>query len=397
MEETVGQFNYSARTKRMESSIIREILKVVGQPGMISLAGGLPSPDAFPVELIRKLSDEVLTTWGVSALQYAASEGFPPLREALSDYLAGLGIACGPDRILVTSGSQQVLDIIGKIFVSPGDKIAVEAPTYLGALQAFNPYEPAYVEIATDEEGVIPESLEEVALREQPKFIYLVPTFQNPTGKTIGRKRREQIAEIAIRNNLLIIEDDPYGAIRFRGEPQPTIASMAPDNVLYAGTFSKTFAPGLRLGFVTAPEELFRWLVKAKQSVDLHTSTFNQALAALYLGQGHMAQQLPRIIELYRPKQEAMLEAMKEHFPSSFSYTRPEGGMFVWAEGPEGFDSLSVYDKAIQRKVAYVPGRFFYTVDGEGSGTMRLNFTNSSSDQIRSAIATLGEIFTEVC
>jgi 2-aminoadipate transaminase len=381
----------------MESSIIREILKVVGQPGMISLAGGLPSPEAFPVELIRKLSDEVLTTWGVSALQYAASEGFPPLREALSDYLAGLGIACGPDRILVTSGSQQVLDIIGKIFIAPGDKIAVEAPTYLGALQAFNPYEPAYVEIATDEEGVIPESLEEVALRDKPKFIYLVPTFQNPTGKTIGRKRREQIAEIAIRNNLLIIEDDPYGAIRFRGEAQPTIASMAPDNVLYAGTFSKTFAPGLRLGFVTAPEELFRWLVKAKQSVDLHTSTFNQALAALYLGQGHMAQQLPRIIELYRPKQEAMLEAMKEYFPASFSYTRPEGGMFVWAEGPEGFDSLSVYDKAIERKVAYVPGRFFYTEDGAGSGTMRLNFTNSSSDQIRSAIATLGEIFSEVC
>lgn len=393
----MGQFNYSQRTKRMESSIIREILKLVGQPGMISLAGGLPSPDAFPVELVRKLSDEVMSCWGVSALQYAASEGFPPLREALADYLAGLGIRCGADRILVTSGSQQVLDLIGKIFISPGDRIAVEAPTYLGAIQAFNPYEPDYVEIETDAEGVIPESLEEVSVKSGAKFVYLVPTFQNPTGKTIGRKRREQIAEIAIRNNLLIVEDDPYGAIRFRGEVQPTIASMAPDNVLYAGTFSKTFAPGLRLGFVTAPEELFRWLVKAKQSVDLHTSTFSQALAALYLGQGHMARQLPKIIELYRPKQEAMLEALDRHFPSSFSYTRPEGGMFVWAEGPEGFDSLAVYEKAIERKVAYVPGRFFYTREGAGAGTMRLNFTNSSTEQIHSAIAVLGEVFSGAC
>jgi 2-aminoadipate transaminase len=388
-------FHYAERTKEMGSSVIREILKVVGQPGMISLAGGLPSPDAFPVELVKELSQRVLSQWGGSVLQYAASEGFPPLREALSEYLSALGIACDSDRILVTSGSQQVLDLMGKLFIMPGEKIAVEAPTYLGAIQAFNPYQPEYVEMATDEEGVIPESLEEVAREHNPKFIYLVPTFQNPTGRTIGRKRRERIAEIARRDNLLIIEDDPYGAIRFRGEAQPPIASMAPENVLYAGTFSKTFAPGLRIGFTTAPVDLLRWLVKAKQSVDLHTSTFTQALAALYLGEGHMARQLPLIIELYRPKQEAMLEAMKKHFPDSFSYTRPEGGMFVWAEGPEGFDSLKLYDRAIDEQVAYVPGRFFYTRGGDGAGTMRLNFTNSTVEQIDTAISILGRLFTE--
>lgn len=388
-------FRYAERTRGMESSIIREILKMVGQPGMISLAGGLPSPDAFPVDLVKELGDAVLAKWGGSVLQYAASEGFPPLKEALADYLGSMGIPCNSDRVVVTSGSQQVLDLMGKLFIMPGDKIAVEAPTYLGAIQAFNPYQPAYVEMATDEEGVIPESLEEVAKRHQPKFIYLVPTFQNPTGKTIGRKRREQIAEIARRENLLIIEDDPYGAIRFRGEVQPPIASMAPEQVLYAGTFSKTFAPGLRLGFTTAPEGVLRWLVKAKQSVDLHTSTYTQALAALYLGEGHMERQIPRIIELYRPKQEAMLDAMKRHFPASFFYTRPEGGMFVWAEGPEGFDSLKVYDRAIGEKVAYVPGRFFYTREGDGAGTMRLNFTNSTAEQIEKAISILGRIFSE--
>jgi 2-aminoadipate transaminase len=388
----MSQFHYAHRTKRMESSIIREILKVVGQPGMISLAGGLPAPEAFPVELIRTLSDQVISTWKDSAFQYAASEGFAPLREALGDYLSAMNIA-SEGRVLVTSGSQQVLDVIGKLFISPGDKVAVETPTYLGAIQAFNPYEPDYVEIATDGEGVIPESLEEVALKHQPKFFYLVPTFQNPTGKTIGRRRREQIAELARRHNLLIIEDDPYGALRFRGEAQPSIASMAPEQVVYAGTFSKTFAPGLRLGFATAPDGLFQWMVKAKQSVDLHTSTFNQALAAIYLAEGHMARQLPRIIDLYRPKQEAMLAAMAKHFPPAITYTRPEGGMFVWAEGPEGFDSLEAYNKAIDRKVAYVPGRFFYTSPGEGSATMRLNFTNSTVEQIESAIAVLGEIF----
>ncbi|ADK82997.1 aminotransferase-like domain-containing protein [Sediminispirochaeta smaragdinae] len=393
----MGQFRYAERTECMESSILREILKVTAQPGMISLAGGLPSPDAFPVELVKELCDKALTTWKDSILQYGTSEGFAPLLEALSDYLKNDRHikSAETDRILVTNGSQQILDVVAKLFIMPGDKIAVESPTYLGALQAFNPYQPVYVDIATDEEGVIPESLEEVAVKEKPKFFYLVPTFQNPTGKSIGLERRKAIADIAIKHNLLIVEDDPYGAIRYRGEPLPPIASLASDNILYSGTFSKTFAPGLRLGFVTAPKDLISWMVKAKQSIDLHTSTFVQALAALYLGEGHMKRQIPKICELYRPKQEAMLVALKKHFPSSFFFTEPEGGMFVWAEGPEGFDSLAVYEKAIERKVAYVPGRFFYTRKEDGAGTMRLNFTNSTVEQINSAIATLGELFAE--
>lgn len=391
----MGSFTFAERTERMESSIIREILKVVGQPGMISLAGGLPSPDAFPVELVRELGAKVLDTWGSVPLQYAASEGFAPLREAISDYLKPKLPYTDAEQILVINGSQQVLDLVAKLMINPGDKIAVEAPTYLGAIQAFNPYQPEYAEMESDAEGLVPESLEEVIKREHPKFVYLVPTFQNPTGKTIGKERRRKIAEIVRKYDILVIEDDPYGAIRYRGEEQPTIASMAPDQVIYSGTFSKTFAPGLRLGYVSAPERIFRWLVKAKQSTDLHTSTYSQALAALYLREGHMSRQIPKIIELYRPKQEAMLEALKAYFPKSFFFTQPEGGMFVWAEGPEGFDSLACYEKAIEKKVAYVPGRFFYTREGDGLGTMRLNFTNSSVEQIHTALKVLGELFSD--
>jgi 2-aminoadipate transaminase len=384
----------ASRIGGMGANAIREILKVVNQPGMRSLAGGIPAPEAFPMEIIRELTREVLEKYGSRAVQYDVTEGFLPLREQLVPYLAYKGIVTHPEEIAITTGSQQALAVLAQILVSPGDVIAVEAPTYLGALSAFNPYEPRYVRISTDDEGVIPESLEEVVRSHPVKFVYLTPTFQNPTGRTIGPERRHRIVDIAVNHNVLLVEDDPYGDLRYRGSPPPTLKSLAPDNVVYAGTVSKVFAPGLRTGFVVAPELIRRWMVTAKQGMDLHTSTLNQALAAAYLESGALARHLPEIINLYRPRQEAMLAALERHFPASVTWSRPEGGMFIWAEGPDTLDAVAMYERAVAEKVAYVPGKFFYTDPDEGASTMRLNFTMLDEAALTDAVAALGGVVT---
>jgi len=363
---------------------------------MVSLAGGIPAKESFPMDIMEELFSRVIRRYGSNAFQYDLTEGFPPLREALVPFLAERGIQAEAKQILVTTGSQGVLDGVAKILVSPGEGIAVEAPTYLGAIQAFNPYEPRYVRLETDEEGVVPESLDEVLATQRVKFVYLVPTFQNPTGKTLSLPRRKRVAEIIQKRNALLVEDDPYSMLRYRGEPLPPIYTFAPENTLYISTLSKVFAPGLRIGFFLAPPPLDRWLVLAKQGVDLHTSTLNQALAAEYISGGYLAKQVPRIVSLYAPRQQAMLSAMEKYFPSSFTWTKPEGGMFIWAEGPKDLDLEQVYYQAIERKVAYVPGKFFFTELGEGISTMRLNFTCSDAPTLEKAIRTLGEVLAEV-
>ena len=384
------------RTESMASSAIREILKVAKRPGMTSLAGGIPAPETFPMDILEHLFSEVLNRWGSSAFQYDLTEGFVPLREAAVSYLRRYSVEASAEGILVSSGSQGLLDAIGKILIEPGDAVAVESPTYLGALQAFNPYGPRYVEIGTDDKGAIPESLEEVLKKEKPKFVYLVPTFQNPTGRTLTLERRKAIAEIIIRHGALLVEDDPYAALRYRGDTVPSIKSMAPDHVLYGTTFSKVFAPGLRVGLaVPPPGELGTWLVKAKQGTDLHTSTLSQAMAAVYLEGGYLEERLPLICAHYAPRLESMLEAMEESFPSDWSWSRPEGGMFLWAEGPEGTDISALYETALSRNVAFVPGRSFYADPAGGSRTMRLNFTNADPDVLRQAIGTLGSLIKE--
>ena len=380
------------RTKSMGASAIREILKVVGQPGMVSLAGGIPSPQSFPMEIMKELSDRVLSKYGPAAFQYDLTEGFAPLREVLSSYLGDRGITASPQQIIVQSGSQGVLDALGMVCISKGDKIAVEAPTYLGAIQAFRPYQPEFVSMEMDEEGLIPESLENTLKNHKIKFIYTVPTFQNPTGRSLTLARRKAIAEIIIKYGALLIEDDPYSNLRYTGEVLPPIKTFAPENVVYITTLSKVLAPGLRLGICAAPESIQKWLIIIKQGVDLHSSTLGQALAAEYLEGGYIKEQIPRIIELYRPKHRAMLEALDEYFPAGFTFSKPEGGMFIWAEGPEGMDLEKTYWKAIEKNVAYVPGRFFYTEKGKGLATMRLNFTMSEADVIRSAVKTLGDV-----
>jgi len=385
----------ASRTAVMEVSAIREILKVTAQPGMISLAGGLPAPDSFPIDILQDLCREVLADWGPTALQYSPTEGFGPLREALADLLARRKVPVVAEDILVASGSQGVLDALGMVLIAKGDAVAVEAPTYLGALQAFNPYEPKYVRIAMDDGGVMPEALEAV-LRDTPvKFIYLVPTFQNPTGRTLSLGRRKAIARLLQRYDALLVEDDPYRDLRYQGSSLPPIKSLAPDHVAYIGTLSKIFAPGLRIGFCAVPKTLRSWLVMAKQGIDLHTSTFNQALAARYISGGHLMQHLPRVLKIYRPRQQAMLEALARHFPAQYQWTRPEGGMFLWVTGPRGMDMEYVYHRAVARKVAFVPGKFFFTDPGEGRETLRLNFSTVDPPTIERGIAILGEVLAE--
>ncbi len=383
------------RTEQMGASAIREILKVVSLPGMISLAGGIPAPESFPMEVIGELTGKVIEKYGSKAFQYDLTEGFIPLREILVGYLEKRNIHASAEEILIGSGSQGVLDAAGIVLISKGDKVAVEAPTYLGAIQAFNPYRPEYVRMDTDDDGLIPESLEQVLQSHDIKCIYLVPTFQNPTGRTIPLERRKRIAEIIQQYQALLIEDDPYSALRYRGEALPPIKSFAPDNVVYISTLSKVLAPGLRIGFYVAPPVIRKWLVIVKQGVDLHTSTFSQALAAEYISGGYLDQQVPKIISLYKPKQKAMLAALDQYFPDNFHWSKPEGGMFLWAEGPKGMDMDELYRKGIEKKVAFVPGKYFYTQKGEGLETMRLNYTMSDESTIDLAIKTLADVIKQ--
>jgi 2-aminoadipate transaminase len=309
--------------------------------------------------------------------------------------VAERGIDIDPGGIIVTTGSQECLDNLGKILISKGDFVAVEGPTYLAAFTAFNPYQPQYVTIETDKDGVIPESLEEILSEHSVKFVYLIPTFQNPSGRTIPMARRRQIAEIIIRHDALLVEDDPYGALRYRGKHLPPIKTLAPNNVAYLSTLSKLLSPGLRLGFCIAPPTIQKWVVLAKQGVNLHTSSFDQALAAEYIAAGYLKRQLPKIIELYAPRLDAMLAGLERYFPKSFTWSKPEGGMFVWAEGPPELDATALYWKAIERKVAYVPGEYFYADGSTHKNTTRLNFTMSDEAALNRALKTLGEVVTE--
>jgi len=383
------------RTRKMGASAIREILKVVSLPGVISLAGGIPAPESFPMEIISELTARVIDKYASTAFQYDLTEGFTPLRKALAEHLQKKGIHATPDDVIVTTGSQGLLEAIGKILISRGDRVAVEAPTYLGAIQAFNSYEPDYIRLDMDDDGLIPDSLEEVLQTGGVKFVYIVPTFQNPSGRTTTLERREKIAEIIRKYNALLVEDDPYSDLRYRGKPLQAIQTLIPENVVYTSTFSKIFAPGLRIGFCVAPALIKKWLVLAKQGIDLHTSTFNQALAAEYLSGGYLERHLPKILSLYKPRQEAMLEAMDKYFPSSFKWSKPEGGMFIWAEGPRGLDMECVYVKSVERKAAFVPGKFFFAHSGDGLETMRLNYTMTNEENIDRAIEIISGVIKE--
>ncbi len=382
----------SQSIKRIETSAIAEILKVINQPGMISFAGGLPAPETFPKKIMEKLSKKVLKEYGDLALQYGPTEGLKPLREALTNFLREKGIETSLENIGIVSGSQQFLDLIAKATINPGDYIFVEAPTYIGAIDAFNPYQPKYQEIKTDQEGIIPDDLEEQLKQKKPKLLYLIPTFQNPTGKTLSEKRRKKLAEIIKKFRILTIEDDPYGSLRYRGKEIKPLQIYAPDYVVYLSTFSKILSPGLRIGFYTGPKEIFKLINTAKQTSDLHTNSFSQLIAAEYLKTGNFKKHLPKIINLYKKRQLTMLNSLKQFFPQNFQWTSPEGGMFIWVIGPKNFNSLKTYWKAVEEKIAYVPGEYFFVNPKQGKNTFRLNFTNVSEEKIVQAIEKLAKV-----
>ena len=386
----------SKRALGMRKNVIREILRVVSQPGMMSLAGGIPAPETFPVEELYRINETVLDRYGAAALQYDLTEGFAPFREALVLYLKQKGISADAENLLVFNGSQSVLDTLGKILITPGDVIALESPSYLGAISAFSSYLPEFVSVETDDDGIVPASLEQVLDQQPVKFIYLVTTFQNPTGRTLSVQRRREVAEIVKAKNALVIEDDPYGDLRFRGGAVPALHSFAPENTVYVSTLSKIFAPGLRLGFCVAPRLIRDWLYRAKQGADLHSNTYAQALATEYICGGFIERQVPKIIELYRPRQEAMLAALERHMPGEYRWIKPEGGMFIWVEGPPGVDAEQIYWKAVEQKVAFVPGKYFYIEPEDGLPTMRLNFTRVDEATIEAAIATLAGVVRQV-
>lgn len=385
------------RTKFMQASAIREILKVVAQDGMISLAGGIPAPESFPMDIIKQLTHDVLDEFGSAALQYDKTEGFEPLRLSLVPHLNERGVVdVNMDTLTIFSGSQGVLDLVAKVLITPGDKIAIEAPSYLGAISAFNAYEPEYVSVMTDDEGIIPDALETVLKENEIKLLYLVPTFQNPSGRTLSLERRQRVAELLKQYDVLLLEDDPYMALRYSGEALPPIQHFAPEHVVYSSTFSKILAPGLRIGYCVAPKDLARWLVIAKQGTDLHTQSFGQAIAALYLSGGYLTDHLPKIIDLYRPRRDAMLTALDKYMPEGFHWTKPDGGMFLWLEGPQGFNVDPLYEECVRRGVAFVPGKYFFFDESLGLATLRFNFTMVQADVIDKAVKIVADTAQEL-
>jgi 2-aminoadipate transaminase len=390
---------FAQRTKVIKSSIIRELLKLTQRPEVISFAGGLPAPELFPITRFQEACQRVLADNGASALQYGTTEGYAPLREMIAQNTARYGIVAGADNILITSGSQQALDLIGKLLVNAGDRVLVEAPTYLGALQAFDVYGAEYVSVPTDDDGLQTELLEET-LRSGPKFMYVLPNFQNPGGVTLSAKRRHELVFLADKYGIPIIEDDPYGQLRYEGEHLPALVVVDRENlrrddgyrlgnVIYLSTFSKTLAPGLRLGWIVAPTEVIAKLVQLKQGADLHTSTFAQFVAYEVARDGFLDEHVRNIRQVYRQRRDAMLSALKEFFPPEVTWTQPAGGLFLWVTLPEGMDCQELFEVALRENVAFVPGDCFYAGSNESRRHMRLNFSNAPPEQIREGIRRL--------
>lgn len=401
---------YAQRNQRMGRSIIRELLKLTAQPDVISFAGGLPAPEIFPVERCQEAACALLARAGSTALQYGPSEGYMPLRQFICDLMRHYGINAEPANVMITTGSQQALDLVGKLLINPGDRVLVEEPTYLGALQAWNAYQAEYMGVPIDDTGLRTDLLED-ALRVGPKVMYVLPNFQNPGGTTLSLERRHELVRLSNKYGVPVVEDDPYGALRFSGEHiQPLIALDADyqtasglnghgdvaGSVIYLGTFSKTLAPGLRLGWVVAPVDVIDQLVMGKQGTDLHTSMFDQMLAYEVAKDGFLEQHIQKICRVYGERRNVMLQALERYFPEGCTWTRPEGGLFLWARMPEGIDTTKLLSMAVAHKVAYVPGMAFYADPTRGRNTMRLNFSNAQPAQIEEGIRRLGGLLHEV-
>jgi 2-aminoadipate transaminase len=371
--------------------VIREILKITEKPGIISLAGGLPAPESFPVQAMREACDRVLADTPHEALQYAASEGYGPLRDWVAAHLGTQGLQVQAAQVLITTGSQQGLDLVGKVLIDAGSRVAVEAPTYLGALQAFAPYEPEFVAVDCDEQGPLPQGLVAAA---GARFLYLLPNFQNPSGRSMGAARRVQVAQAAARAALPLVEDNPYGDLWFDAPPPPSISALAGDGAIYLGSFSKVLAPGLRLGYLVAPPALYPKLLQAKQAADLHTPGFNQRVAHEVVRNGFLDTHLPQVRARYKAQRDAMRDALDKHLPAGCRFNVPAGGMFFWVELPEGLDAVALLPQAVEAGMAFVPGSPFYC-DAPRLNTLRLSFVTVAPPLIEQGVAALGRVLAQ--
>ena len=383
---TANPWQLARRADRMNPSVIREILKITERPGVLSLAGGLPSPDTFPVEAMREATARVLRDTPREALQYAASEGFAPLREWVAAQMQAQGLKADASQVLITTGSQQGLDLVGKVLIDAGSRVAVESPTYLGALQAFAPYEPEVVSVACDDEGPLPASL---GSARGSRFLYLLPNFQNPSGRCMGAQRRIALADAARAIGLPIVEDNPYGDLWFDEPPPPPLASLWPEGTVYLGSFSKVLAPGLRLGYVIAPAAMFPKLLQAKQAADLHTPGFNQRVVHEVIRHGFLDEHVPTIRARYKAHRDAMRAALEAHMPAGCRWNVPVGGMFFWLELPPQIDATALLPRAVELGMAYVPGAAFFA-ERPQANTLRLSFVTVPPAQIERGVALLG-------
>jgi 2-aminoadipate transaminase len=401
--DTLWNDRFAQRTQRMSSSVIRELLKLTEKPDIISFAGGLPAPEVFPFAEVEEATKRVLSQQAKAALQYGATEGYLPLRELLVRHMDRYGIKVKPVNVLITSGSQQALDLIGKLLVNPGDRILTEQPTYLGALQAWTAYQAEYLAVPVDDDGLQIENLE-AELRAGPKFLYVLPNFQNPGGVTLSLERRRKVVELANHYGTPIVEDDPYGQLRYEGEHLPPLVKLDAEahhcangecaftgNVIYLSTLSKTLAPGLRVAWIVAPESVIAKLVQMKQGADLHTSTFCQMVAYEVARDGFLDRHVRRIRQVYGERRNAMLAALDRHFPPEVRWTKPKGGLFLWATLPPGLDSAELFEAAVAEKVAFVPGASFFPRGG-GERTLRLNFSYATPEVIEEGIRRLGNV-----
>lgn len=386
---------YSDRILSTPSSFIRDILKVTEDPSVISFAGGLPNPISFPQEALKESACRIIDEFHGKVFQYSTTSGYAPLREYIANkYNRNFGLSLTPDNVLITTGSQQALDLIAKILLNKGDGVIIEEPGYLGAIQAFMMFEPTFYPVTLEQEGLKLDELE-AALKSGVKFAYTVPNFQNPTGLTYTQERREAVCKLFDKYDTVLIEDDPYGELRFKGDTLPYIGAGKLAHSVLHGSFSKTVTPGMRLGFmITQDDELMQHLVTAKQSSDLHTNIFSQYMIYDYLAHNEYQQHVEKIVALYKEQSDAMLAAIKEFFPAGIQYTEPDGGMFIWVTLPEGMSALKLFHKAMEKKVAFVPGDPFY-VGKSDVNTFRLNYTNSTEEVIREGIKRLGEVIKE--
>jgi len=381
------------RAAKMNPSVIREILKVTEKPGIISFAGGLPSSKTFPVAEFTAACTQVLTSEPQAALQYAASEGFAPLRQMVADRLPW---DVNPDQVLITTGSQQGLDLVAKILIDADSRVLVETPTYLGALQAFTPMEPLIESVASDDEGIdISDLTAKVGSgASKARFLYVLPNFQNPTGRTMSEARRAALVAKAAELDLPLIEDNPYGDLWFDTLPPAPLTSRNPDGCIYLGSFSKVLAPGLRLGFIVAPKAVYPKLLQAKQAADLHSPGFNQRMITEVMKDGFLDRHIPTIRALYKGQRDAMLAALKKDMPADVTWNSPDGGMFLWAQLPEGMNAQELLPLAVDKGVAFVPGAAFYNDHGDPR-TMRLSFVTPDGDEIRKGVAALAAAIAE--